>query len=231
VDRTFHTPCHAPTARSRGDTAHHLKMSRRLVWLSPLLPSEHRESTSTLPHAVTNTMIPAQIKHWKRSSVSVNLIHFSLFKLCQFTTEVISSHFTEKSKQAQFKSNLFQSHTIQFIVIQLYWMSPVSTPWVYQYMWNILGVHIFWHMRYTEIKRARGATESERERSIKMWENVARSNVDYLLLWQWVWILQAAGLFLNKAIFRTDLWMKILTVETNLLDSVSGSVNNLRLSA
>lgn len=22
--------------------------------------------------------------------------------------------------------------------------------------------------------------------SIKMWENVARSNVDYLLLWQWV---------------------------------------------
>lgn len=45
--------------------------------------------------------------------------------------------------------------------------------------------------------------ESEREPSIKMWENVARSNVDYLLLWQWVWILQAAGLllFLNKAFF------------------------------
>lgn len=58
-------------------------------------------------------------------------------------------------------------------------------------------------MYYNEIKRAEGGMESEREPSIKMWENVARSNVDYLLLWQWVWILQAAGLllFLNKAFF------------------------------
>lgn len=39
--------------------------------------------------------------------------------------------------------------------------------------------------------------------TVKMWENAARSNVDYLLLWQWVWILQAARLllFLNKAFF------------------------------
>lgn len=58
-------------------------------------------------------------------------------------------------------------------------------------------------MYYNEIKRAQGAWEDERELSIKMWENVARSNVDYLLLWQWVWILQAAGhlLCLNKAFF------------------------------
>lgn len=65
--------------------------------------------------------------------------------------------------------------------------------------------------------------KNEREPGIKMWENVARSNVDYLLLWQWVWILQAAGLllFLNKAFFLTDLWMKILTVETNLLNFIS----------
>ncbi len=61
----------------------------------------------------------------------------------------------------------------------------------------------FYSMYYNEIKRAEGAMESEREPSIKMWENVARSNVDYLLLWQWVWILQAVGLllFLNKAFF------------------------------
>ena len=78
----------------------------------------------------------------------------------------------------------------------------------------------FYSMHCNEIKRAEGAMQSEREPSIKMWENVARSNVDYLLLWQWVWILQAAGLllFLNKAFFLTDQWMKILTVETNLLN-------------
>lgn len=79
-------------------------------------------------------------------------------------------------------------------------------------------------MYYNEIKRAQGAWEDERELSIKMWENVARSNVDYLLLWQWVWILQAAGhlLFLNKAFFfLTDRWMKILTFETNLLNLFS----------
>lgn len=65
--------------------------------------------------------------------------------------------------------------------------------------------------------------KSEREASIKMWENVAHSNVDYLLLWQWVWILQAAGLllFLNKAFFLTDQGMKILTVETNILNFTS----------
>lgn len=58
-------------------------------------------------------------------------------------------------------------------------------------------------MYCNEIKRAEGATEREREPSNEMWEDVARSNVDYLLLWQWVWILQAAGLllFLNKASF------------------------------
>lgn len=81
----------------------------------------------------------------------------------------------------------------------------------------------FYSMYCNEIKRAEGAMESEREPSIKIWENVARSNVDYLLLWQWVWILRAAGLllFLNKAFFLTDQWMKILTVETNLLNFIS----------
>lgn len=78
----------------------------------------------------------------------------------------------------------------------------------------------FYSMYCNEIKRAEGAMESERERNIKMWENVARSNVDELLLWQCVWILQAAGLllFLNKAFFLTDQCMKILTVEANLLN-------------
>lgn len=60
-------------------------------------------------------------------------------------------------------------------------------------------------------------------RALRCGKNVARSNVDYLLLWQWVWILQAVGLllFLNKAFFLTDQWMKILTVETNLLNFTS----------
>lgn len=75
-------------------------------------------------------------------------------------------------------------------------------------------------MHYNEIKRAAGATGSEQEPSIKMWENIACSNVDYLLLWQWDWILQAAGLllFLNKAFFHflEDPWMKILTVRANV---------------
>lgn len=39
---------------------------------------------------------------------------------------------------------------------------------------------------FNEIKRVQGWFESEWETNIKMWENVARSNVDYLLLWQWV---------------------------------------------
>lgn len=76
---------------------------------------------------------------------------------------------------------------------------------------------------YTEFKRAWGAKENEREASINMWENVTCSNVDYLLLWWCVWILRAAGLllFLNKAIFHTDLWMKILTDEANPLNCIS----------
>lgn len=86
---------------------------------------------------------------------------------------------------------------------------------------------------YIKIKRARGALENKREPSIKMWKNVACTNVDYLLLWQWVWILQAAGLliFLNKAIFHTDLWMKIRTIETVLwivLVSASTTLCNYR---
>lgn len=40
-------------------------------------------------------------------------------------------------------------------------------------------------MYYNKIKRAEGDMESVQEASIKMWENVAHSNVDYLLLWQW----------------------------------------------
>jgi len=76
-------------------------------------------------------------------------------------------------------------------------------------------------MYCNKMYNAEGAMESERESSIEMWENVARSNVDYLLLWRWFWILQAAGLllFLNKAFLLTDQWMKkILTVETHLLN-------------
>lgn len=82
-------------------------------------------------------------------------------------------------------------------------------------------------MFYTEIKRACGAKENKREASIKMWENAACSNVDYLLLWQCVWILQAAGLllFLNKAIFtlicgwrysqmKLILWIVSVSVDT-----------------
>lgn len=87
-------------------------------------------------------------------------------------------------------------------------------------------------MFYTKIKRAWGAKENEREASIKMWENAACSNVDYLLLWRCVWILRAAGLllFLNKAIFHTDLWMKILTDEANPLNCIS-QCRHLILSA
>lgn len=45
---------------------------------------------------------------------------------------------------------------------------------------------IFNAMFYDKNQKGRGRHEEKVRSNIKMWENVACSNVDYLLPWQWV---------------------------------------------
>lgn len=66
-----------------------------------------------------------------------------------------------------------------------------------------------------EMKNTQGAGESESR--LLTCNKMLHAQMLYLLLWQWVWILRAAGLllFLNKAFFLTDQGMKkILRAET-----------------
>lgn len=73
---------------------------------------------------------------------------------------------------------------MHFSILVLHVIDLSFIIWLnFQYCIHLL---LFLLMYYNEIKRAAGDMESEQEASIKMWENVARSNVDYLLLWQWV---------------------------------------------
>lgn len=146
-------------------------MSRRLLWLSPSLPSEHEDQRPQ--HCPALPQLPALLCTDK-SFTPINY-------LCDFW--------------------FLLNNNICDCVLRLHVIDLSSIIWL---NFNILFICCcLYSMYYNEIKRAQGAWEDEWELSIKMWENVARSNVDYLLLWQWVWILQAAGrlLFLNKAFF------------------------------
>lgn len=172
---TLHVLSPAPTAGSLREAAHHVRRSCWLVWASPSLPSEHQESAAlTQPCPVTTTRSAReQINHHNHKTDS--FLDFFFWYLVIF--------------------NICDS----VYVLQCDWLVFYCLA-EFQFCIHLLS---FYSVYCNEIKRAEGATEREREPSIEMWEDVARSNVDYLLLWQWVWILQAAGLllFLNKASF------------------------------